>query len=102
MSARNEIRKARMDEIGRSGLQGYIRNVSFEELVDALGEPHASGDKSMAIWELVINGTPVTIYDWKRYDTDLEDVTRWNIGGHGLEAPRAVCWAFPSWNVSSR
>jgi hypothetical protein len=64
-------------------LQGYI-NVNYSELVSAFGNPSyfGSGDgKVQAEWQLNINGTGVTIYDWKEGGKPVQSVREWHIGG---------------------
>ena len=64
-------------------LQGYI-NVNYSELVSAFGNPSyfGSGDgKVQAEWQLNINGTGVTIYDWKEGGKPVQSIREWHIGG---------------------
>ena len=69
-----------------TGLAGYLNNVTYQELVDALGLPtfnEPSGDdKTQVEWVLDFNGNVFTIYDWKTYDREYTEnkLTRWNIG----------------------
>jgi len=76
-------------ETGGTCLKGYL-TASFETLVRVFGQPHGAGDdsKSDAHWDLKINGTIVTIYNWKNgmnymgaHGTPLEDIRQWNLGG---------------------
>lgn len=76
-------------------LQGSV-NTTLDELVQAFGPP-LDGDmyKTRAEWviefelstgELII----ATIYDWKQYDTELDEVTKWNVGGKDPRAAELV------------
>lgn len=67
-------------------------DVSYDSLVKIFGEPHRlCGDKVKAEWVLKFDdGTIATIYDWKEYDTPLEDIREWHIGGYYREAARRV------------
>ena len=82
-----KVKKAKDDAINGTSLQGYI-DATFEYLLKTFGEPeYGSGDgKVQAEWELEINGVVVTIYDYKEYETPMEQVTRWHIGGKDEEA----------------
>jgi hypothetical protein len=67
---------------GTGGL-GYI-NTRYADLVRVFGEPDdGSGDgKTQAEWAVQFaDGLIATIYDWKEYDTEVEDVTEWAVGG---------------------
>lgn len=84
-----------------TSLSGYI-DVSYDELVRAFGEPNESDKyKSDAEWQLVIDGHPVTIYDYKsgvNYNgsngTPKERNRDWHVGGNrGSEDVDAVTMA---------
>lgn len=69
-----------------NSLSGYLYNVTYQDLVNALGEPtfnEPSGDdKTQMEWVIEFKGNRYTIYDWKTYDrgyTETE-LTKWNIG----------------------
>ena len=50
------------------------------------GEGTSDG-KTQAEWAIRFeNGVVATIYDWKQYDTPVEQVTEWNIGGYDNRA----------------
>ena len=80
-------------------LQGYV-HAYFSELVAAFGEPlEGDGDKTQAEWVLVFEiphddgyteSIVATIYDWKKYDQTVNEITSWNIGGHDPRAPELV------------
>jgi hypothetical protein len=82
-----------------TSLQGYVR-ADYSELVAAFGEPlEGDGCKTQAEWVLVFevpqddgyaDRVVATIYDWKKYDQTVEDITQWNIGGHDPRAPELV------------
>lgn len=79
-----------------SHLQGRIA-ASYAELVRAFGQP-MQGDmyKTRAEWvvefELESTGEVIvaTVYDWKQYDCEVEDVKAWNIGGFNFAAAQLV------------
>jgi hypothetical protein len=60
-------------------------NTSYFELVEVFGEPdlQGSGDgKVQAEWIIEFeDGKVATIYDYKEYETSVEFVTDWHIGG---------------------
>lgn len=71
-------------------LQGNI-NATYKSLVELLGEPNGKTDgyKVDIEWELLINGKPMTIYNWKNGKNylgnsgmNIEDITDWHIGGN--------------------
>lgn len=72
-----------------TSLKGYI-NCDYATLVKVFGEPQGCYDnyKSDCAWDVVINGTVCTIYnykDGKNYNgpsgLDKENITDWHIGG---------------------
>jgi hypothetical protein len=98
-----------------TSLQGYV-HTKYEELVDIFGPPgEGDGYKVRAYWSLLFTGKDVsgldtkivaTIYDWKQSDayngegngTPLDEVTEWNIGGHGPSASDAVHGYIENWH----
>lgn len=72
-------------------LQGHI-DASYTELVLVFGHPTYMGqhDKTKAEWCLKINGTMVTIYDYKQYEVSLDRIRDWHVGGTSVEAFNAV------------
>ena len=82
-----------------TSLQGYVK-VSYDELVEVFGEPTFQSNwdyeprpvcgKIETEWELGIDDTPVTIYDWKEYDNGSRSRSglayRWHIGGTSRKA----------------
>ena len=61
--------------------QGCV-NIPYFELVEVFGESEISGDKTQAEWIVEFeDGKVATIYDYKEYETSVEFVTDWHIGG---------------------
>ena len=73
------------DTYGTS-LAGYLDNVTYQDLINALGEPtfdEPSGDdKTQMEWVFEFKSNLYTLYDWKTYDRAYteSELTRWNIG----------------------
>jgi len=82
-------------------LQGYINNVTYDELKKVFGKHNSKGDeyKIDAEWELTFisatgEETVVTIYNWKngvsylgrKEGTKIKDITNWHIGGHNKKS----------------
>ena len=64
-------------------LQGYLP-ITFERLCEVLGKPHYKEkgyNKSYNEWVFKINGSIVTIYDYKE-DGSKTKGYEWHIGGH--------------------
>ena len=78
-----------MDRISGTYLIGYLDNVTYNDLLHALGEPifnEASGDDNVQFeWVVQCDYEYYTIYDWKTYDRDysMSHLIQWNIGGKG-------------------
>ena len=67
-----------------TGLAGEIK-IRFSKLVKAFGLPLPASDdwKCKAGREILFSdGLVGTIYDWKEYDKELDDITEWHIGAH--------------------
>jgi hypothetical protein len=66
---------------------GGISGVTYNELVEILGEPtfdEASGDnKVQKEWVCEYDGNVFTIYDWKTFDEEytMNELTMWSVGG---------------------
>lgn len=79
-----------------TSLQGHIET-TYEELVKVFGKPNygpdADEDKTTCEWCLWIEGSLVTIYDWKTRCTPM-DTYSWHIGGKNKEAAELVYDAF--------
>ena len=100
-----------------TSLQGYL-STTYGELQFIFGPPgEGDGYKVRAYWSLLFTGKDVsgsdikiiaTIYDWKQGDeyngmgngTPLDEVTEWNIGGHGPSAVDAVYGYIENWHLS--
>ena len=67
---------------------------SYGELLSTFGPPTydtLSGDEKVQVeWILLFDdGRVATIYDWKEYETSVEYVTTWHVGGkNGAIVPR--------------
>jgi len=80
-----------------TSLQGYIQ-ATYQELVEVFGDPtysEPSGDEKVNTeWDLFIDDTRVTIYDWKDYDFGKRSRSgqpyRWHIGGNCHDAVQIV------------
>ena len=72
--------------VSGTSLAGYLNNVTYQELINALGRPTSdepSGDGKVQVeWVLEFRGNVYTIYDWKTFDREYteNELTRWNIG----------------------
>jgi hypothetical protein len=79
-----------------TSLQGHIET-TYDELVKVFGKPiygpDADEDKTTCEWCLWIEGSLVTIYDWKTRCTPF-DTYSWHIGGKNQLAVEAVYDAF--------
>lgn len=91
-----------MDKVNGTSLVGVV-NTTYGTLVELFGEPMEGYDyKTDAEWALEFHtdtGDTVvaTIYNWKNgknymgdQGTPVEDITRWNIGGHTSGAANLV------------
>ena len=56
---------------------------TYDKLVSLFGEPEITGhDKTQVEWAIEwSDGTISTIYDWKCYGEEPEEITGWSIGG---------------------
>ena len=87
------VKKASHRMMVGTSAQGHI-HIGFDDLVDLIGPPHhlfenepnMPPNKVRCEWDLVIDGEPVAIYDWCKYDEEIEDVQQWNIGGRSVKA----------------
>jgi hypothetical protein len=83
-------------------LQGHVY-VDYSELVSAFGNPNyfSSGDgKVQAEWALKVNGTMVTIYDYKEYGKPVQSIREWHIGGTSEDAVEMVEGALAAYRAS--
>lgn len=62
--------------------------MDYDELVLLFGEPHyLNGDKTLAEWCIkYADGTIATIYDWKNYGLQKEQIKHWHVGGFDRKA----------------
>ena len=74
---------------GTTCLRGYLK-ATYQELITAFGEPDRICDeyKVDVMWHIIVNGHPITIYNWKNGKhylgddgEDVENMTEWHIGG---------------------
>lgn len=79
------------DKVNRTNYKGEFE-ANYEDLVEAFGESNgpSGDDKCKANWNLEIDEVVCTIYDWKEYDKELENITNWHIGGFSQEAVTKV------------
>jgi hypothetical protein len=87
-----------LDDVNDIGLEGYI-TTTRRAIAAKFGEPDETGtmdNKVTTEWSVKFeDGTIATVYDWKRYEDDLEapeldEVYRWHIGGQSKAAVYAV------------
>jgi len=70
--------------------------ITYPTLVDIIGEEHGytTDGKTQCNWSIEgeLDGEKVvaTIYDWKTYGTNKEDIIRWNVGGYSHKALELV------------
>ena len=105
------------EDINRSALdgQGYIGylNCSYEELVDAFGEPFKIGSLTLenkidVEWDIKFqDGTYLHIYNWKNGKNYLGNdgleviqITKWNVGGHSEKDLEKLQMVFPANKIS--
>lgn len=90
---------SRKDSADGASLQGVI-TITHGELVERLGEGEGSGDKTLDEWTVSseIDGRRIvaTIYDWKNYGANVEDITEWHIGGQDFKAVQLIRAIFPN------
>jgi hypothetical protein len=84
-----KIKQIDWDKTGGTSLQGYV-TVSYDDLVEAFGKPDSVGDgyKTDAEWNLEIDDTIVTIYNYKNgrnyngaQGLAVDQITDWHVGG---------------------
>lgn len=75
------------DATSGTHLQGYLYDMTYNDLVAILGEPtftEPSGDhKVQREWVIEHDGFYFTIYDWKTYDLEftMTELSQFNVGG---------------------
>ena len=98
---KNISRDDALDQADDIGLEGFI-TTTRRALAAKFGEPDETGtidNKITTEWTILFDGkTVATIYDYKRYEDDLEapeldEVYRWHIGGQSKAAVYAVSGA---------
>lgn len=74
------------DTVGTS-FKGDLKT-TYNILIDTFGKPHETDlDKIQAEWRFKFeDGTVATIYDWKEYETPINNVTDWHVGGNSKKA----------------
>jgi hypothetical protein len=75
----------RTNNINGTSLVGYVK-ATYEELVEAFGEPDYDMDKSTVHWSIQApNGCVATVYDYKNYSIPTGEYA-WHVGGHTIAA----------------
>jgi hypothetical protein len=83
-----------MTDINTNGtsLRGQF-TMPYAKLVELIGGPNAMSDgyKTDVEWAFERDGVVATIYNWKNGPNTtnrgtIEDIKRWNVGGHSSEA----------------
>ena len=68
-------------------LDGYYKKDIEEVFGPATWDQGSVDDKVQLEWGIKFpDGTLATIYDYKQYDVDPDDIDFWSIGGHGALA----------------
>lgn len=81
---------AAIDRLDGTHKIGHLDNITYNDLLHALGEPTYDWgeymDKSCFEWVVEHNDEIYCIYDWKVYDRDhcMSYLRTWNIGGNGI------------------
>ena len=92
----SEEQEEAMDLSCGTSLAGYLKDTTYDQLVNALGEPtypDASGDdKTQKEWIIEFKGTVFTIYDWKTYSEEdtIMFYRNWHIGSKESNPFRSV------------
>jgi hypothetical protein len=94
MQQKLQFKPATFKDTFKTGFHGYL-NISYQELVDKLGEPHdrtkegewQSLDQKVRVeWAFKSKnkkyGTVLTIYDYKEY-RPITEVNQWHVGIKG-------------------
>ena len=82
-----KYKKASWKDVTGTSFKGDL-DTTYDKLVSIFGKPHeVDGDKTQAEWMFKFeDGTVATIYDYKEYDTPVERVTDWHVGGSSKKA----------------
>ena len=92
----SEEQEEAMDLSCGTSLAGYLKDTTYDQLVNTLGEPthpDASGDnKTQKEWIIEFKGTIFTIYDWKTYSEEdtIMFYRNWHIGSKESNPFRSV------------
>lgn len=92
----SEEQEEAMDLSCGTSLAGYLKDTTYDQLVNTLGEPthpDASGDnKTQKEWIIEFKGTIFTIYDWKTYSEEdtIMFYRNWHIGSKDSNPFRSV------------
>lgn len=83
------------DAVNGTSWWGQIINMSFDDIVSRLGEPHKTwepGDKVQYEWNFVDSeGRAVTVYDWKEYNNRRP--SEWHVGSRNVTTAKSfVKW----------
>jgi hypothetical protein len=96
------FRAARPSETVGTSLVGYLK-LDYNQLVEMFGEPHFVGDGDDKVyneWAFVIDGYPVTIYDYKENGAGIQSYA-WHIGGKRSGAGAALNDYLKEKNISN-
>ena len=89
----NQEERVAMKQANGTCLKNQV-DCSFDELIDAFGHPtsgKSADEKCQVEWVILFeDGRVCTIYDWKEYDTPVEHVRDWHLGGQDNIAPKRV------------
>jgi hypothetical protein len=87
-------------QINGTGLLAQLRHLSYDRIIDVLGEPttHFDNYKCDAEWILQFeDGVVATLYNYKNGQNycgpkapHVTEITTWNIGGYDREAANRV------------
>tara|TARA_R110001592_G_scaffold96511_6_gene277141 strand:+ start:12923 stop:13552 length:630 start_codon:yes stop_codon:yes gene_type:complete len=71
--------------------QGHIEGLHYEDIVSVFGLPtydsSSSDGKTQVEWDIKFeNGVRSSIYDYKQYDTEVDEITYWSVGGNSPES----------------
>ena len=90
-------------DIDRTSFKGYLA-ADYDDVCHVFGSPtysNSSDGKVQKEWSILFPRETLpnkelvaTIYDWKQYDTEVEHVHEWNIGGKHLEVVDYIKQAF--------
>ena len=75
--------------------QGELDGITYFQIMDKFGPPSSeqpSGDNKVQVeWDIQFdNGVRASIYDYKQYELEPEDVTYWSVGGNSPDSAAEV------------